>query len=282
MPSDLYGWTVSVTVDVEILGPLVVRIGDRRAQLGPSLRVLVLSLLCAHGGHVPASRLVGQLSETGVAQSSLATLRSHVSHLRRALSCTEEDGNGHYPPVLITDRVGGSAAYALRVPADRIDASRFEHDVAAGIRELRGRHFERAGETLRAAMSLWRGQPLWDAAGHPFAQAEIRRLEGIYREAVMARLQADVQCGMYRAITGELEAMTASWPDDEEVRILLVICLYRSGRPSEAARACRAAVEKALEQGLDSRRLAELQRDVLTGMLQTTGLPYVTLLPNLP
>lgn len=216
-----------------------------------------------------------------MAPSSPATLRSHVSHLRRALNGSEGTGTSSHPPVLVTDRVGGSAAYALRVHADRIDASRFERDVAAGIRELHSGHFDRAGEILQEAVLLWRGQPLADAAGRPFAQAEIRRLGSTYRAAIIARLQADVQRGLYLAVIGELEAMTALWPDDETVRVLLVICLYRSGRPTEAAQACRAAVEAALEYGLDSRRLAALQREVLTGSLPAAGLPYLPAAPDL-
>jgi DNA-binding SARP family transcriptional activator len=258
-----------------------VRTGGTQVRLGPTLRVLLLSLLCAHGDLVPTDRLAALLSETGGAQCSPVTLRSHISHLRRALSGAEGTGNGQHPPVLVTDRVGRSAAYALRVHPDRIDARRFDHDVSVGIRELHGGDFERAGETLRAAVSLWRGQPLADVADRPFAQAEIRYLESIYRAAVVTRLQADVQRGLYRAVIGELEAMTARWPDDEEVRVLLVICLYRSGRAAEAAQACRAAVEAALEHGLDSRRLAVLQHDVLTGSLPGAGLPYLPAAPDL-
>jgi DNA-binding SARP family transcriptional activator len=267
-------------IDLEILGPLVVRADDKQIRLGPMLRVLLLALLCAHGDLVPASRLASLLSETGTPNGSPATLRSHISHLRRAINGDAASGNGRSSSVLVTDHVGGAAAYALRVQADRIDASRFERHVATGIRELHISHFERAGEVLKEATLLWRGQPLADAAGRAFAQAEIRRLESSYRAAVIAKVQADVQRGMHRAVIGELEAMAATWPDDEAVRVLLVICLYRSGRPAEAARACRAAVEAALEQGLDSRLLSMLQRDVLSGSLPAAGLPHLPLVPG--
>ena len=263
-------------VKLEILGPLVVRAYGKQIRLGPTLRILVLALLCAHGGMVPADRLAGLLSETGAPEGSPATLRSHVSHLRRALSDAVAPQNDHVSSVLVTGKVGGSAAYALQVHADHVDASLFERSVAAGIRELHSGGSEHASEILREAMSLWRGQPLADAAGHAFAQADIRRLESTYRAALIARAQADVHSGLHRAVIGELEAMTARWPNDEAVHVLLVICLYRSGRPAEAARACRAAIEATLEQGLDSRRLTALQRDVLTGTLPAVGLPHLS------
>jgi len=180
-------------------------------------------------------------------------------------------------PVLVTDKVGGSAAYALRVDADRVDVTRFERAIGAGISELNSGNPEYAGQMLREAISLWRGKPLADAADRAFAQPEIRRLENSYRAAIVARVRADLQLGLDSAVIGEVEAMTALWPDDEAVRELHVICLYRSGRTAEAARACRAAIEAALEHGLDSHRLAALQRGVLNGSLPGVGLPAMTL-----
>jgi DNA-binding SARP family transcriptional activator len=268
-------------MDLEILGPLVVRVGDRQVQLGPRLRILLLGLVCARGDLIPAARLGRMLSETHDAkQGSAATLRSHISHLRRALNDAETFSDSHAAPMLITDNVGGSAAYALRVQPDRVDATRFERAVAAGIRELHSGNPEHACQVLREAIALWRGKPLADAADHAFAQADIRRLENSYRAAVIARIQADLQRGLHRAVIGELEAMTVLWPDDEAVRELLVISLYRSGRTAEAARACRAAIETAIEHGLDSRRFAALQRDVLNGSLPGTGLLLLPAVSN--
>jgi hypothetical protein len=114
-----------------------------------------------------------------------------------------------------------------------------------------------------------------DVADRAFAQVEIRRLERAHRAAVIARIQADVQCGMHRAVVGELEQLVNIWPDDETVRVLLVICLFRSGRVVEASLACTAAVRAALDNGLDSRSLAALQLDVLNGTLLHTGVPHL-------
>lgn len=268
-------------MDLEILGPLVVRIGGTRVQLGPRLRILLLGLVCARGDLIPAPRLGQMLSETdGMQRGSPATLRSHISHLRRALNDAQTFSDSHAAPMLITDKVGGSAAYALRVQPDRVDATRFERAVAAGIHELHNGSPEHAGQVLREAIALWRGKPLADAADRAFAQLDISRLESSYRAAVIARVQADLQRGLHRAVIGELEAMTALWPDDEAVRQLVVISLYRSGRTAEAARACRAAIETAIEHGLDSRRFAALQRDVLNGSLPGTGLLLLPAVSN--
>jgi hypothetical protein len=81
---------------------------------------------------------------------------------------------------------------------------------------------------------------------------------------------------MYQAVVGELEQLARVWPEDEAVRVLLAICLYRAGRVAEAAQACREAIGTALDHGLDARSLTALQRGILNGELPETGLPYLT------
>jgi hypothetical protein len=76
-------------------------------------------------------------------------------------------------------------------------------------------------------------------------------------------------------VTGELERMVRQWPDNEVIRALHAIALYRSGRPLGAAMACQDAIRAAQSQGLDSPRLHLLQRDVLKGTLPETGLPHL-------
>jgi DNA-binding SARP family transcriptional activator len=261
---------VNTLIDVEVLGSLVVRTNGRALRLGPTLRTLLLSLLCAQGELVPAGRLAALLSEAGSRAGSPATIRSHVSHLRQALREAEGPGQDD-APVIVTDRVGEATAYALRLDADQVDASRFVRDAARGIGELRAGHPAQAADTLRQAIALWRGQPLADVAERSFAQPVIKRLEAAHREALVARVHADAQCGLNGSVIGELEAMAERWPDDETVRVLLVTSLYHSGRTAEAARACRDAIEFTLEHGLEPRRLTALQREVLTGSLRPVG-----------
>jgi DNA-binding SARP family transcriptional activator len=162
------------------------------------LKIMSWSVTISHKELVLAARLAGLLSETGSPGGSPATLRSHVSHLRRAICDATGQGRDDRDSVIVTDRVGGATAYALRLDADKVDASRFVRDVDRGIRELQAGDAEQAAETLRAATRLWRGQPLADVAGRSFAQAEIRRPGGTYRAALVARVDADAQCGRHK------------------------------------------------------------------------------------
>ena len=81
-----------------------------------------------------------------------------------------------------------------------------------------------------------------------------------------------MRLGLYRESTGELEALLVRWPDDEGLRALLVTCLCRVGRSADAARACRAGIELALDEGLDVSRLQSLQCKVLRSLPQTVPL----------
>jgi DNA-binding SARP family transcriptional activator len=267
-------------VELGILGPLVVLVDDEQVALGPTLKALVLALLCARGSAVPIARLGGQIAEPGRDSTEAATVRSHVSHLRKALRDDQERRQG--PKVLVSVKVGGAAAYALRTEAIDTDATRFDRLVDEGHAELREGNYQVAAEILRGALALWRGDPLADAGGRSFARDWIEHLESRHRQARIARAASDVGAMRHADVAGELDRMVRRWPDDEVVRALLAIALYRSGRVSGAAVACQDAIRAAQSHGLDSPRLHRLQRDVLNGTLPEAGLPYLPWQTDLP
>lgn len=260
-------------IELGVLGPLVLLVNDEPVSLGPSLCVLVLALVCAGGRLVPIARLGELLAEPGGNPTGTATVRSHVSHLRKALR--DDQGRGEGPKVLISGKAGGAAAYALRPEAINTDATRFDQQVGRGLGELREGNYGAAARILRGALSLWRGDPLIDAAGRAFAREWAEQLEDRYRNALIARVAADVGAARYADVIAELESMVRQWPDEERIRILLAIALYRSGRPACAAAACQEAIRAAQSHGLDSPRLHQLQQGVLNGTLPETGLPHL-------
>jgi DNA-binding SARP family transcriptional activator len=260
-------------IEFGVLGPLEVLVDDDRVRLGPSLKVLALALFCAQGEAIPIARLSELIAEPGADPTGVATVRSHVSHLRRALR--DDQRHGQSPKVLISGKAGGLATYALRTEAIDTDVSRFDQLVDEGHAELRDGRHDDAARVLGRALALWRGDPLIDAAGRSFARDWIEGLEGRCRQALMARAVADIGARRHVAVTGELDRLVRRWPDDEVLRALLAIALYRSGRVSAAATACRDAINAAQAQGLDTPRLHQLQRDILTGTLPETGVPHL-------
>jgi DNA-binding SARP family transcriptional activator len=251
-------------VDLQVLGSLRLTMRATPVPMGPRQRVLLLCLWLARGEVVPSFRLASMVWDDQRPDDPGMTLRSHVHHLRRAMNTVA--GGRTASSVLVTERVGSAFGYALRIPHDMADADRFERLAEEGRQALAESRPARAAASLHSALALWRGQPLADVADRPFAEPEIRRLEGLHRAVQTARLEASVRLGRYREATGELEALLVHWPGDEGLRRLLVTCLCRAGRSADAARVCRAGIELALDEGLDVSCLQALQREVLRGL----------------
>jgi DNA-binding SARP family transcriptional activator len=246
-------------IDLQVLGPLTLSVDGQLVRLSPMPRVLLICLLLG-GQPVSARRLAALAWGEDKPDGWQVTLRSHVSHLRRALRAAQSaDDRG----VLVTERVGADVCYALRIPPEGVDAIRFERLVTDGRNALGATRYPQAAALLADALALWRGQPLADVAGRPFALAEIRRLDSLHRAARTARIEAEIGLGRHREVIGELEGMLARWPTDDGLRRLLVYCLCRAERYTDAAAVCRDGIVQALEQGLDVTSLELLQRDVL-------------------
>jgi len=260
-------------IELGVLGPLRLQVDGKPVPLRPMLRTLLLALFCERGA-VPIDRVGDLLAAPGMPAPSRTTVRTNVSHLRSAIAGAS--GEGQSLDVLVTATTGITMGYALRLDAMRVDASLFRHCVEAGEQALHAGHYEVAAADAREALSLWRGQPLPEAAERPFALAEIRRQEDLYRRAMIVRVAADVAFKDHQSVITDLEQMVERWPGVLDVRVLLIIALCRSSRHAEAAGACLVAIRVAQELGLSQRRLDALQREVLTETLPAAGLPYVS------
>jgi DNA-binding SARP family transcriptional activator/pimeloyl-ACP methyl ester carboxylesterase len=178
-----------------------------------------------------------------------------VSRLRSSLEPAE-------PDAVLSGRPGG---YMLVVDPERVDAQRFERLVERGRHELRASQAEAAAATLRAALDLYRGEPLADVAELPFAPVEARRLAEVRLAAIEAYADAQLELGRHAEIVPELEALVAEHPLRERFRAQLMVALYRSGRQAEALESYRDARELLVgELGIEpGRALARTERAIL-------------------
>jgi peptide/nickel transport system substrate-binding protein len=203
-------------VDVRLLGPLEVRLGDGPVELGPRKQRAVLAMLALEVGRtVSVDRLAEGLWGEEPPPSAPKMVQLYVSHLRRVLG-----GNG----VRIETRGRG---YELQLPGDTVDVVRFERL----LEESRARE----------ALALWGGDPLADVADEPFAAAEIRRLEDLRLRAAEIAIDADLAAGRHAEVIGELDALVAANPLRERLHAQRMLALYRAGRQSEALAAYRDA-----------------------------------------
>ena len=235
-----------------VLGPFEVRDDGRLLALGGGKQRAVLAVLLLHAGEVVSTeRLIDALWGERPPASALNSVHIYVSQLRKALGDSR----------LVTRGRG----YSLELESGHLDRERFERLLEEGRTQRRDGDPERAAETLRDALALWRGPALADLAYEPFAQTEIARLEELRLSAFEERIEADLEMGRHTHIVPELEALIREHPLRERPRAQLMLALYRSGRQADALEVYRDArrtlsVELGLEPGP---RLRELEQAVL-------------------
>jgi DNA-binding winged helix-turn-helix (wHTH) protein len=127
-------------VELRILGPLEVADGTRLLALGAGRQRKLLAILLVRVNEVVSTdRLIHELWGDSPPESASKALQGYVSHLRRLLG----------RELLVTEPPG----YALRIPAEQIDAAQFERLVS----EARAAKAAERAERLRSALDLWRG-----------------------------------------------------------------------------------------------------------------------------
>jgi DNA-binding SARP family transcriptional activator len=220
-------------MEIRILGPFEVVARGNPVDLPSGKSRLLLAALAVHANHVVSvDRLFEFLWRGQPPDTAANTLQTYVSHLRRSL---EPDRTPREPSRLLITREPG---YLLAVDPEQIDAVRFERLVTEGRRALGGAP-DAAAALLRAALSLWRGEPLADFTFEPFAQSEITRLTELQITAIEDRIDADLVLGGHAALCGELAQLVREHPLRERLSGQLMVALYRCGRQAEALRAYR-------------------------------------------
>jgi DNA-binding SARP family transcriptional activator len=257
-------------VEFRILGPLEVRRDGEVVAIGAAKqRALLVHLLLRVGRVVPVERLIDGLWGEDPPAQARATVRSYVSHLRRAL-----EGTDRRQPIVLT-RANG---YVLGVDPAAVDAVRFERLAAAARRHLDEGRAQEALDALGTALGLWRGQALADVADAALVRGDITRLEELRRTAEEDRFEALLALGLHADAVPELDAFTAQNPLRERPRAQRMLALYRSGRAPEALQAYRDFRDLLVDDlGLDpSPDLQQLADDILN---QSAALAVPTLDP---
>lgn len=245
-------------MEFRLLGPLEVVDNGRSLPLGgPKQRAVLAMLLLDANRIVSMERLIEGLWGEMAAAGSQATLQVYVSALRKIL----EPIKGEHR-VLVGRRPG----YVLNVDPDSVDVQQFDRLVTAGRRDLADERHESAAQKLRAALALWRGEPLADFAFHDFAAADISRLSTIRIAAVEDRIEAELACGRHAALVAELELLVVEHPLRERLCGQLMRALYRSGCQTDAlAVFTRARARLVDDFGVDpGPELRALERQVLS------------------
>jgi basic membrane lipoprotein Med (substrate-binding protein (PBP1-ABC) superfamily)/DNA-binding SARP family transcriptional activator len=195
--------------------------------LGPPKQRALLAILLLHVGEIiPTDQLIDLLWADRAPRTAAHSIQIYVSELRRVLEPLVGGG------AILTRPPG----YQLQLPADEIDAKRFERMVTEGARSLADGDRAAGIGLLREALRLWRAPALSDFAYEEFAQPYIRRLHDLHLDAIETLAAAELEAGRVAEVVSLLEAAIQEDPLRERSRELLMLALYRSGRHTEALR----------------------------------------------
>jgi len=239
-----------------LLGPVVVRRGGVALPVPRGRQRAVLAVLLLNAGRAVS---VGEIAETlwGAAPlpSASATVRNYVKRLRRVLGDADQ--------ARIVTR---SPGYVIRVDPGELDVARFEAQLEGARDAAQGGSWDAAADQARAALALWRGEPLADVESEALALREVPRLAELRLQAAELRIDADLRLGRHGVVIAELERMAAAHPLREHLHAQLMLALYQDGRQAEALAAYQHArrvlvAELGVEPGAG---LREVHRQILT------------------
>jgi len=237
-----------------VLGPLEVAV-DGAPQSPKGRQAALLAVLAAEtGATVPADRLADALWPADPPQDPVNAIQILVARVRSRFG---------------SDLVGTSGGgYRLALPADQVDATRFEAlvDRAADAAP------EQAVELLGAAEELWRGPAFTPYDDLPGPREASARLTALRLSAREAHARALARLGRHDDAVADLEALVVADPLRESAVAELVTALARSGRAAESLGRVADLRARLAEAGLDpSPTIEVLQQRVLTGDLGPDG-----------
>lgn len=238
---------------LQVLGPMSAQFGGHDVSLGPPRRRALLALLLIRLGRVvPTTVLVEELWRDDPPQRAVATLQSHISHLRRALAPAAGPGR----TAVLRHRAPG---YVLQLSPEQVDVHQFEHLFSTGRRFLARQDPAAARDRLTRALALWRGSPYAEFVTHRPLADECTRLEQVRLTALEASAEAGLELGRTAEVVTELEREVRQHPTRERLVGHLMTALFRSGRQAEALEVYEWTRSYLVEEyGVDT--TAELQR----------------------
>jgi DNA-binding SARP family transcriptional activator/tetratricopeptide (TPR) repeat protein len=258
-------------MEFSVLGPIEVADGARQVELrAPKQRILLSVLLCHADAPVSVDRLLDALWGASPPRTAVDNLRLYVHQLRRAL------GDGQR----IVRRPPG---YALTVRQGELDAARFEELADAGRNALTDGDPTQAARLLREGLALWRGTPFAGLDHVDLLREEASRLQERHQAALESRIEADLAIGRHNDLIAELSALVTRHPLREQLRVQLMLALYRAGRQAEAlavARDTRRLLAKEL--GIDPGPHLKRMEQAILSADKVLELPAVTAKPATP
>lgn len=254
--------TESGGMSIELLGPLSVRINYVPVMPAAAKPRQVLAMLALNAGRVvTVSTLIEELWGDQPPPSALTTLQTYILDLRKRMAAAL--GPGMDPKRLLRTRHFG---YLLDAQDAQVDIEEFGRLALAGRAAAEAGDFRDAAELLGCALALWRGPALVDVRRGRVLELEVTALEESRLAVLSRRIEADLVLGRHADILGELTALAARHPLNENFSAQLITALYRTGHTARALQAFHRLRSSLVDElGIEpSAQLQRLQQAVLS------------------
>ncbi|MFJ3161368.1 AfsR/SARP family transcriptional regulator [Streptomyces kanasensis] len=236
-----------------ILGPVeAVAPGSDVPALAPRHRAVLAYLLLHAGVAISTDRLIDAMWGPLPPDSARAQIQTTIAAIRRMLRAADADR-------MLTTRPAG---YVITPEPGRLDLDEFTSLTAKTPADSDDPG--RAADRIRAALALWRGEPLAGITAHYVESARVR-LNGQMLTAVERLAELELARGRHEDLIDELSVHAAANPLRERLCCRLMLALHRAGRQTDALHVARTFRETlADQQGLDpGHAFNKLEQDIL-------------------
>lgn len=253
-------------VRIDVLGPLVVlRDGTPVSVGGSRPQALLVTLVHRLGETVRMDTLIEAVWGARPPTSARNAIQVHTSRLRAALGASFDLQTSEHGYTLSAESVECDIADFERLAASAADA---DDDPVRFV------------ELARAALELWRGDPVAEDLGIDVVSGRVGELRERRIRLETMLLAARLRLGQHVECCADAEALAEAHPFREDIRCLQLLALYRSGRQIEALAAYRRVrhvlteefgVEPGPELRLVHRQI--LEQDVALDLVTVPGEP---------
>jgi DNA-binding SARP family transcriptional activator len=217
-------------MSIQLLGPLSVHLNGVPIMPGAAKQHQVLALLALNAGRVvTVSALAEELWGDSPPPSAPTTLQTYILELRKRMAAAM--GPDQDPKRVLVTRHDG---YLLVADTRQIDVQEFTRLASAGRAAAESGNHRRAAELFGNALALWRGPALVDVRMGRVLELEAMALEEARLAVLGRRIDSDLTLGRHADLIGELSALVARHPMNENFFALLITALYRAGHIGRA------------------------------------------------
>ncbi|MBB4752778.1 AfsR/SARP family transcriptional regulator [Actinoplanes lobatus] len=196
-------------MEFRVLGAVEVRAGGRAVPAGePRQRAVLAVLLLEAGRPVALETLIGRVWGETAPPGARRSVYAYVARLRRVL------GDAADQPLIRT-----SGGYLLDADPQQVDVLWFRALLARG--------------EARAALDLWRGEPLTGVGG-VWADRIRETLRDEHADAVVAWAHTEIRDGRAETVLAPLTELAEQRPLFEPATEALIRALHTAGRPADA------------------------------------------------